>query len=92
MPHAVQLVVELPPMGQLGLPELIVILVIIIFLFGANRTPELAKGVGSAIRNFRNETDGKDSASGPRTTTCPSCSTVNEPDSRFCRNCGGKLS
>jgi sec-independent protein translocase protein TatA len=80
-------------MGQLGLPELIVILVIIIFLFGANRIPEIAKGIGSAIRNFKNESEGRDaSSSGPRLTTCPSCSTPNEPDSRFCRKCGGKLS
>jgi sec-independent protein translocase protein TatA len=78
-------------MGQLGLPELIVILVIVVFLFGANRIPELAKGVGSAIRNFRNETEGRDSAA-PKAAACPSCSTVNEPDSRFCRKCGSKLS
>jgi len=78
-------------MGQLGLPELIVILVIVIFLFGANRIPEIAKGIGSAIRNFKNETEGRDSA-GPRMATCPSCSTTNEPDSKFCRKCGTKLS
>lgn len=79
-------------MGQLGLPELIVILIIIIFLFGANRIPEIAKGIGSAIRNFKNESEGRDASSGPRMTTCPSCSTQNDPDSRFCRKCGSKLS
>jgi sec-independent protein translocase protein TatA len=81
--------IELLAMGQLGMPELLVILVIIIFLFGANRIPEIAKGVGSAIRNFKNETN--DSGS-PRTATCSSCATVNDPDSRFCRKCGTKLS
>jgi sec-independent protein translocase protein TatA len=84
--------IELPTMGSLGLPELIVILIIIIFLFGANRIPEIAKGIGSAIRNFKNEAEGKDASSGPRMATCPSCATVNEADSRFCRKCGTKLS
>ena len=35
------------------MPELLVILVIVIVIFGANRLPELGKGIGSAIRNFK---------------------------------------
>ncbi len=37
----------------LGVPELLVILVIIVFLFGANRLPDLATGIGKSIRNFK---------------------------------------
>jgi sec-independent protein translocase protein TatA len=40
-------------MGRIGLPELIVILVIVIVIFGANRLPQLGRGIGSAIRNFK---------------------------------------
>ena len=40
-------------MGRLGLPELLVILAIIIVIFGANRLPGLGKGIGSAIKNFK---------------------------------------
>ena len=40
-------------MGRIGMPELLVILVIVIVIFGANRLPELGKGIGSAIRNFK---------------------------------------
>jgi sec-independent protein translocase protein TatA len=40
-------------MGPLGLPELLVILVIVVLIFGANRLPQLGKGVGSAIKNFK---------------------------------------
>ena len=48
-------------MGSLGFPELLVILVIVVVIFGANRLPQLGRGVGSAIRNFK---DGlKDEAS-----------------------------
>ena len=42
-------------MGRLGLPELLVILAIIIVIFGANRLPGLGRGVGSAIKNFKDE-------------------------------------
>jgi len=39
--------------GSLGLPELLVILVIVVLIFGANRLPQLAKGMGSAVKNFK---------------------------------------
>jgi sec-independent protein translocase protein TatA len=40
-------------MPNLGLPELLIILVIVVLIFGANRLPQLGRGVGSAIRNFK---------------------------------------
>jgi sec-independent protein translocase protein TatA len=40
-------------MGRIGLPELLVILAIIIVIFGANRLPGLGRGIGSAIKNFK---------------------------------------
>ena len=40
-------------MGRLGMPELLIILLIIILVFGANRLPEIGRGIGRAIRNFR---------------------------------------
>ena len=40
-------------MGRIGLPELLIILAIIIVVFGANRLPGLGKGIGSAIKNFK---------------------------------------
>ena len=43
-------------MGRLGLPELLVVLAIVIIIFGANRLPEIGRGIGSAIKNFKNET------------------------------------
>ena len=43
-------------MGPLGLPELVIILVIVILIFGANRLPELGKGIGKGIRNFKDAT------------------------------------
>ena len=43
-------------MGRIGLPELLIILVIIILIFGANRLPEIGKGIGRGIRNFKDAT------------------------------------
>ena len=40
-------------MGRIGLPELLVILAIVIVIFGANRLPDLGRGIGSAIKNFK---------------------------------------
>jgi sec-independent protein translocase protein TatA len=39
--------------GSLGLPELLVILVIVVLIFGANRLPQLARGLGSSVKNFK---------------------------------------
>jgi sec-independent protein translocase protein TatA len=47
--------------GRLGLPELLIILFLIILIFGANRLPEIGRGIGKGIRNFKESTkEGKD--------------------------------
>jgi sec-independent protein translocase protein TatA len=40
-------------LGPLGLPEMLIILAIVILIFGANRLPELGRGIGAGIRNFK---------------------------------------
>jgi len=37
----------------LGVPELVIILIIVLLLFGANRLPALATGIGKSIKNFK---------------------------------------
>jgi sec-independent protein translocase protein TatA len=46
----------MPGFGSLGGTELIIALVIILLLFGAKRIPELARGLGSGVREFREGT------------------------------------
>ena len=38
---------------RLGVQELLIILVILFFLFGAKRLPEMGKGIGEAIKGFK---------------------------------------
>ena len=40
-------------MPHLGVPELLIILAIVLLLFGYSRLPQLGKGLGQSIRNFR---------------------------------------
>jgi sec-independent protein translocase protein TatA len=47
-----------PLIGQLGTPELLIILAIVILVFGASKLPELARGSGRALRIFKAETKG----------------------------------
>jgi sec-independent protein translocase protein TatA len=55
---------------KLGMGELIVILLIVVVLFGANRLPQLGKGLGEGIRSFKKsfsgEEDEKPSSGAPR--------------------------
>ena len=40
-------------MGRIGFPELLIVLGIVIVLFGGSRLPQLGRGIGSAIKNFK---------------------------------------
>ena len=43
-------------MFGIGMPELIIILVIILIIFGAGKLPEIGSGIGKGIRNFKKAT------------------------------------
>ncbi len=44
-------------MGSIGMPELIIILVIALIIFGAGKLPQIGENMGKAIRNFKNSTE-----------------------------------
>jgi sec-independent protein translocase protein TatA len=54
------------PLG-LGIPELIIILIIILLLFGAGRISKVAGELGKSMREFRQGLSGKDDAAEAKT-------------------------
>jgi sec-independent protein translocase protein TatA len=47
-------------LSGIGMPELVVIFLIILLLFGANKIPKLAKDIGSGIREFKKSVNGEE--------------------------------
>jgi len=86
-------------MGNLGAPELILILLVIIVFFGAKKIPEIAQGVGKGIREFRKasrEAEAEAETGDPTPmigdkSPCPYCSTPVAVGAKFCPSCGKSL-
>jgi sec-independent protein translocase protein TatA len=70
-----------------GGPELLIVLVIVMLLFGASRLPKLARSMGQAGKEFKEgmkEGYKEQPVEGP----CPFCGVEVAPDSKFCPGCG----
>jgi len=86
-------------MFGLGMPELIIILIIAVLIFGASRLPELGSSLGKAIKGFREasekrEPDDAESTDRVETgspTRCPQCGREIAAEAAFCSGCGKKL-
>lgn len=53
-----------------GLPEILLIILVIVLLFGGRKIPELMKGLGSGIREFKKASSGADEEE-PKSTSEP---------------------
>jgi len=45
-------------MFKLGVPELLIIAILVLFMFGGKKLPEMGKGIGEGIRNFKKSISG----------------------------------
>ena len=86
-------------MFGLGMPELVVILVIALLVFGAGRLPEVGSSLGKAIRGFKQASEKQEpepppaeKSELPEGRACPKCGKVVVSDAAFCPACGVKLS
>lgn len=50
-------------MGRLGTPEIILILVVVLLLFGGKKIPELMRGLGKGMKEFKDASKGEGSSS-----------------------------
>jgi sec-independent protein translocase protein TatA len=55
-------------MPHIGVPELVIILVIVVIIFGVGRLPEIGAAMGKAIRGFRDASSGDDKTAGSAET------------------------
>lgn len=65
--------------GQIGWPQLLIVLVIVLVIFGAKRLPEVARSLGSGVREFKDSVTGKDEPNEPTTTPVEPTIVVVEP-------------
>ena len=84
-------------MGNLGAPELILILLVIVVFFGAKKIPEIAQGFGKGIREFRKaskdiqEDIAVEESKAIAGRNCPSCNSPVIEGAKFCPTCGKSL-
>ncbi|MFI5253322.1 MAG: twin-arginine translocase TatA/TatE family subunit [Bacteroidota bacterium] len=86
-------------MGNLGTPEILLILLVILVLFGAKKIPDLMQGLGKGVKEFRKasrdiQNEIEHEVSGTPTeskTTCFYCSSPVAREARFCPSCGKSL-
>jgi sec-independent protein translocase protein TatA len=82
------------------MPELLVILVIALLVFGAGRLPEIGSSLGKAIKGFKEASEKKEpepkeakgEVGGQTAKICPHCGKGVQADAVFCPGCGKKLS
>ena len=86
---------------NLGGPELVFVLIIVLIVFGAGKLPTVFGQLGKGVRTFRDESEKKDSAPLASTATgsamagsgtfCANCGKPNAEGAKFCVQCGTPL-
>ncbi len=69
-------------MGGLGAPEIILILAVVLLLFGGKKIPELMRGLGKGVKEFKDASNDPEPTTTKHTTTTPSGTTVEHRDEK----------
>jgi len=85
--------------GSIGMPEILVIMVIALLVFGVGKLPDAGKSLGRAIKEFKGAVEGRpeearaaQAATGAgRETQCPACGETSAGEAAFCRQCGRSM-
>jgi sec-independent protein translocase protein TatA len=88
--------------GWVGWPELLVLVVVLLLIFGPRRLPEMGRSVGKGLREFKDSITGKedrepahvaqlDAAKDEGAGFCSSCGSPLAADAKFCAKCGAPV-
>ena len=74
--------------GWVGWPELLVLVVVLLLIFGPKRLPEMGRSVGKGLREFKDSITGREDREQPRVAEIPA---PQDEGAGFCSSCGGAL-
>ena len=66
-------------LGPIGPPEIIIILIVLLLVFGARRLPEMGRSLGKGMREFKDGLSGDEDKSPPPTAALPSSTAAETP-------------
>lgn len=78
------------PFG-LGFPELLIILVVVLLIFGASRLADLGGALGTSIREFRRAANEPEDAEASKSTASPAASEAPTTAGIHCSKCGTEI-
>jgi|RifCSP16_2_1023846.scaffolds.fasta_scaffold245841_2 sec-independent protein translocase protein TatA len=81
--------VNLAFLGNIGPWELVLVFLIVLVIFGANKLPKVAKDIGSGIREFKKSISGE-SDEKKEVAACTKCGAKLQPGAKFCPECGAQ--
>ncbi|MBI3521795.1 MAG: twin-arginine translocase TatA/TatE family subunit [Chloroflexi bacterium] len=73
---------------NLGGPEMLIILVVVLIVFGAGKLPDVFGQLGRGVRSFRDESTGENKS----VAATPTGGTMTASGAKFCAKCGSGLS
>jgi sec-independent protein translocase protein TatA len=78
--------------GWIGWPELLVLILVLLLIFGPKRLPEMGRSMGKGLREFKDSVTGKDNDAPAEVPALTAVSAEEPEPAGFCSSCGNPLS